>query len=327
MAARTRGGAPNVNPVDDIDNDQDFDQDVAGTGRRRGWAGRIIAITLILVFVGGLTAIFAFNAFNIRDGHIFPPLRAVPVISNFIPEAEVIDYIYVNGYMVELPPAGASVAELEEAIALLTYELEAARAEHSQAVALNAQYEETVRIFQIYRDFITEYRESRRQFDEMIALGDPNAFATFYEGVEPENAARLFAQIRASQQVDREFRRYAATYHNMSTDAQAEVFSILLTQNPGLLISILETFNNVQRAEVFNEMEASDVAVITMLMEPDATPFGILPTVPLIDGAASPIPLITAAAPTPVVTPAPPVATADEDAEAAAGDDDDEVDV
>ena len=301
MAARTRV-TPDPNDQYD-DQDQDFDQDISG-GRKSRKRTVIIPIVLVLVLVGGLTAILGFNVFNIRDQYIMPPLRNIPFVGNFIPEAAgfkyVYEYQYIDGEYVEVAVAVAVEPELapaaipEDVIALME-ELEATRIALAQAQALNEQYAESVLVLQTYRDFITHYREQRQLFDEMVAMGDPDAFAAFYEEVDPDNAARLFTLIRARREVDREFRRFAATYAEMNTDEAASLFSLLLASNSELLINILLTFNTAQRAAIFNEMDSADVAVITILMEPYTDVMDVLPPVPLIDGTAMQVPLITLA--------------------------------
>ena len=305
MAAKVKGvkGAPD--PSLDPYDDQDMDD--MGVDQNMDWErpkGRfpIVPLVLVVLFIGGLTAIFGFNVFNIRDGVIFPPLRNLPVVGNLIPGPDpAVTYVYVNGYMVpEVPVQEPQAPEIDANIVALMAELEATRAELNQALALNEQFEETVTALQTYRDLITDFNQQREQFDYMVAMGDPNAFASFYEEMFPENAAQLFAQIRATQQVDRQFRNYARTYAEMNTDAAAEVFAIMLNQNPLLLVQIIETFNTVQRADVFNEMEAADVARITHLMEPDAVAEDLLPPVPIFDGPTPLVPVIAAPDPVPM---------------------------
>lgn len=297
MAGRTRRNA-NIDPVDDgLDfDDQDELEDIDDGGQsysgdrpRRRILPKILFAVIGLAVIGSLVMILGFNAGGVRDQYIFPPLRGLPLVGQFIPGG---DYIEINGEMVEIP---ADAAELQETLYAIAEQMEALQAELAVAHALNDQHAQTVSVLQVYRDFITEYRQNRQNFDEMIAMGDPNAFATFYEEVNPDNAARLFAQIRANREIDREFRNYARTYAEMNTDEAAEVFSLLLGQNATLLLRILETFNTDQRAAVFNEMENTDVAIITILMEPDTVPADILPPIPVIDGGATPIPVITVA--------------------------------
>ena len=324
MAARTRSvRAPDPDPINDFD---DIDQiaDI-GEGRRRR-IFPIISIIFLLLLIGTLTAIMVFNLFNIRDQHIYPALRGVPLIRNIIPAAQVeYVYVYIDGEyvavavepVVEIPPV--DVAEFYETIAALTADIETAQSALNQAQALNRQYEETVQVLQVYRDFITEYRLNRQRFDEMIARGDPAAFAEFFRTVDPDTAARLYERIRADQQEDRNFRRYAATYHNMNSSEAGEVFTILLATDPGLLVRILNTFNTVQRAEVFNEMEPADVAAITRLMVPAALATDILPEIPLI-GGGTPIPQITP----PVFTPLEEAEEDEEVEETVENDDEDE---
>jgi len=274
MAAVTANGDMNGNEV-----------------RKKSKAPIIIILVLFLLIVGAAAAVFGLNIFNIRDGYIMPVLRDIPIVGNLIPEPA--QTVYINGELVEIPVA-ADTSELEALIAALTTELTETQAALSQAEALNSQFAETVSVLQTYRDIITEYRQNRQDFDEMIAMGDPPNFAAFYESVDPENAARLFAMITAQQQFDRAFRNFAATYSAMGADA-AELFSIMLTSNPELLIDILTSFNTAQRTTVLTEMPPEEQAIITMLMAPDAVMADILPPIPVIGAPpAPPIPVIGA---------------------------------
>jgi len=300
MAARTRAIDPDLDPVDDID--EDLDDKPRKRGGRK--AALIIFFVFLFILIGGFVAIIALNLFGVRDEHIYPALRNVPFVGQFIPsqyyEIQLV-YDEESGEYVEVrvavdPPVveevPVDVGPTEEVLELMA-EIEALQAALSQAQSLNAQYEETVQVLATYRDFITEYRENRQRFDAQVALGDPNAFAEFYETVDPENAARLFSYIRATQQEERDFRRYASTYHTMNSSEAAEVFAILLATDAPLLVRILNTFNHLQRAETFNEMEPADVAVITRLMVPDTPVLELFPSIPVFAGPGAPIPQFT----------------------------------
>ena len=278
--------AASTDMTDDLNaiGDMDVKRDISGESAKRKLP--IISVALSLLVVGGLTAVFGFNAFNIRDQHIWPFLREIPFVGGLISD-EVTQGLYVDGQPMEIPVDASVIA--------LMAELEIAQTALIQAQALNEQYAETVGVLREYRDIITEYRENRQRFDQMVALGEQLAFTAFFESMDPENAANLYSQIQTAQQADREFRRYAATYREMSPENAAEVFAILLNTNPELLLEILHTFNNAQRAAVFSAMEASEVAVITILMAPDVNPVDILPSVPLIDGNVTPVPVVTVA--------------------------------
>jgi|GEM_PF-2043212 len=321
MAARTRSApVPVDDPVDDID---DLSQD---RPKRKVRLFPIIAVLVLFLLIGGVVAVFVLNPFGLRDDHIFPLLREVPVIGALVPGEYEIHWEYVDGEYIEVrvpieppppPPATVTVEEFETAMAEMAAELEAAQAALAQSESLNRQYEETVQILHVYRDFITDYRANRLRFDEMIALGDPNAFAEFYQDVDPETAARIYAEIRVTQQEDRAFRNYARTYTLMNSSEAGEVFTILLATDPMLLVRILGVFNQQQRADVFDEMEPADVAVITRLMVPLAGAVAatdILPQVPVI-GGGTPIPEIAAV---PVITGTEDDEVVDEEEEAAA---------
>ena len=130
---------------------------------------------------------------------------------------------------------------------------------------------------------IEEYRYLRRRLNYEIVAGNPGGFANFFEAVHYDTGERLFQQIRAQQQADRDFFRYAATYREMGSMEQAELFSVLLITNPDLLLRILGTFNSTELIGLFEQMAMDEVVAITRLMAPDAIHVEILPPVIVIE--------------------------------------------
>ncbi|MCL2398205.1 MAG: hypothetical protein FWC91_00500 [Defluviitaleaceae bacterium] len=242
----------------------------------------VIPLLIGFVLIVALVAILVFNVFNIRDGILLPPFQGIPLVGNIATGGDA--YITVDGDV---------VIAADSTIAEVMAEVEALRAQLNTATALNTQYEETIRAMSIYRDFITTYRTDRFRLDQAIASGDPVEFSLWYENMEPGNAAYLYQQIQIVQRVDREFRRFANTYSQMNPEDVAPVFTVLLNNNPDLLIRILQTFNNAQQAGIFAEMQYVDVARITMLLEPDADVTGILPNVVQLDNLNLPTTNIT----------------------------------
>lgn len=237
----------------------------------------VIPLLIGFVLIAALVAVLVFNVFNIRDGILLPPFQGVPLIGDMVIGGDA--YITVDGDAVIA--ADATVAELMA-------EVERLRAQLNTATALNTSYEETIARLSVFENFIYTYRADRFRFDQTIAAGDPLEFSTWFETMEPENAAYLYQQIQVTRRVDNEFRRFASTYARMDTEELADVFGIMLNTDSSLLIRILETFNNDRRAEVFNEMESVDVVRVTRLMEPDTDASGVLPTPVRVDNANAP---------------------------------------
>jgi len=299
-----------VDQMDDLDQDiQDIDQDDA-QGNRRKRRIPIIPITILLLVIGSLTAVFGFNVFNVRDGFIYPALSNIPFVGNLIPSTGEYTYEYEYVYQegewvlvavpVPVPPAQEVPDEDAADVEALLSEIEELRAALAQAEAINEESSRTIVAMRESHELITQYRHERELLEQTTALDNPDAFLAFFSTMDPDRAANIYAHIRATNQQDREFRRYASTYHRMDTGEAAEVFTLLLSMNPDLLIDILWTFNNDQRAEIFNEMEAEHVAIITILMEPDVDSIGVLPPIQMIGGAAAPpVPVFAAVADTP----------------------------
>ncbi|MCL1998138.1 MAG: hypothetical protein FWG65_05145 [Turicibacter sp.] len=260
----------------------------ANVGKKKGKAGLIIFLAVLLVFVGGGVAIFAFNVFDLRDGQVFPLMRQIPFVGDFIPGEQEYEYVEIDGVMVAVPvaqPEEEVEPEDTEEVLQLRAEVEMLQAALNEAQTLNGEQATTIAGLASYQASITQYRDERDQFEEMIARSDPDAFATFFESVDPDRAAAIFAEILANREVDRVFRQFANTYATMDVGDLAELFTTLLPTNSDLVIAIYDTFNVARRAEVLAELPVEDRATITLLTEPTGIPIvPTLPEIPIIDG-------------------------------------------
>lgn len=278
------------------------DDNSASKPKKKKWV-IVIPIILAFIFIGGLTAIFGFNVFNIRDGLIYPPLRVIPIVGNFIPESGEL-YIEVDGQQVAVQQV-VDVSELQAALEEKMAEVEQLRTELNRAEIIQRQYESDIAILRERQGRIDEYEQMRARFEVMIAEGDPNAFAEFFERVYPERAEAIFARIRFQTEADRAFRRYVNALIEMEPRDAGEVVSVFLVTDPELLIRKLRHMNPVQLAEIYSELEPAEAVIIMRLLEPDMEPpVGLLPPIPLIDNVSlPPPPVITIGTPAPAVQP------------------------
>jgi len=260
-------------------------------GRRRG--NPILPILLILFLLGSLVIvlILVFNVFGIRDRYILPPLQNLPIVGNMFQGGAEDDYVEFHPPDEDEPVTAAQApsrnnAEENELLA----EIEHLRTQLSQERALNEQLSASNETLTRYRDSVYLYTYQRRRLEEATVNENPEAFVEFFRAIEPELAARLYQQINVRRHIEREFRRFARTYHEMNARDAAQVFSAMLHTNPELLVQILSTFDPVYLARVYNAMEAEDVAIISQLMVPDADTSGLLPEIPMIVAQPPPTP-------------------------------------
>jgi hypothetical protein len=236
-----------INPTTPDDND-------VPKARRRRRRFPIIRVSLLLVFVGALVAIFGFNVFNIRDGYIWPPLRGLPLVGQWIPGADE-DYYGENG---EAEAATDPAAELRQTLTDLERERDALQRDVETLQGLQTQQDGTSAMLRQYQ------ADARRLQSEVNAL-----------------QAQLDA-VYVARDIEAEYRRFAAPYLAMSANAFAPIVVQMMGADPELLIRILSFFNDRNLASLFARLEPHEVTMITLLRAPDADFSAILPNVPVI---------------------------------------------
>ena len=96
MAAKTKADVNEVSAPENENNNVNIDSKAEKKvnkkkdkkkGKKKG-KGKIIFLIILLLIVGAAVAVFGFNVFNLRDEYVYPVLREVPVVKDWIPEDE-----------------------------------------------------------------------------------------------------------------------------------------------------------------------------------------------------------------------------------------------
>ena len=226
--------------------------------RKRGRAGLIVSLVVIgsILLASGL---LFFNVFGLREDVVFPWLRNVPFVSNFIPE---------ESYVVE-------VEEETIDIEALLNELEDLQALSESQLASITNLENRIREQnqEIYQLRLIEAQqeahiESVMLFEEMLAAGDPEAFVTFFETMNPIHAEMLYYGIRAELEVVEKWQQLANDLSNMRPAAAAAVVENMINTDIWIVVNSLRLMSGNNRAAILNLLTPETSAAIFRQMQP-----------------------------------------------------------
>jgi flagellar motility protein MotE (MotC chaperone) len=221
--------------------------------------GKKLKRIILFLFLASIIAIFGFNVFGIRDRIVFGMLGNIPIVQNFIPEQNLVpDQI-----------ASLSNDELIAQVNLLQVQVNSLEAELAMAENLAEMNDtELIRLREIEAGQL-EFRENQERFDEMIALGDPNAFMAFYESINPESASGLYQVAALTVQEEEEIRRYVSKFRSMDESSAADILQVLMTTDMDLVVLILQNIGSAQSGAILSEMPPEDAAIITRMLAPN----------------------------------------------------------
>ncbi|MCL2047624.1 MAG: hypothetical protein FWG87_02745 [Defluviitaleaceae bacterium] len=282
-------------------NDDNFNDSLNAEKKSKGG---IIALAVIILLVGALIVVLAFDIGGVRENHIMRYLRNAPLIGSLFsqPEAEEAD-----------PLNDMSEDEMRQM--LTTYRqqiqsLENQRAERDQRIsAMNTR----IAHLEDYESRWNEYRVASAAFADMLAQNEPLGFVRFFEDIVrhdlvPEDILAIaYARAEAINTYDEELQQQISTYNNMQEKRAAENLSRLMTTNTTLAVRILRGMGSARRAAIFDEMDVNVSTTFTILLSTEPPTFA--PLVP---------PTVLAEVTEPIVTPPPtpiPIEEAGEEAE------------
>jgi flagellar motility protein MotE (MotC chaperone) len=227
-------------------------------GRKR--RGALISVLFTAALIAASALIIVFDIGGARTRTIPGIARKIPIIGNMLsPESQ---------EERELSPeeASARIAGLEAEILKYKEEIE----------TLNGKTD-------IYVDEITNLRarldaamakepelDARAaEFDERIAMGDPAAYADFYERINPQTAESLYPKAAAERDASKAARDYVAAFAGMDEASAARILDRLTDTEMDLVTKILLGMNAAARGAVMAEMDPDNAAAAAKFMSPD----------------------------------------------------------
>lgn len=223
--------------------DEEIDETENKPKKKKG--GCLVKLLVFIIILAIPISLISFNVGNIRDKYLRPGLEMIPIIKNLLPPLEETDAQYQDEIVVD---------EKQEIIDSLTKEIE----ELNKEIDRLEEFEKAQ----------LQFKAEKEEFDKMIALNDPKAYASFYESIYPENAEELYKQAVSQEVSDKKFKDYIQTFENMKKDSAADILEELITTDMDLVITILENLSSEKRSEILSTMDPANAAACSRLLSP-----------------------------------------------------------
>ena len=230
----------------------------------------LVTVLIILIWLAIFVLLVKLDVGGFGSKVLIPVLKDVPVINKILPDASNEEIGMDSKYpYTTLSEAIARIEELENENLALN---EAAATDAETIASLTS---EVARLtpFETYQK---NYEELKRQFDEQVVFGndytgnyaaDPETYKTWYESIDPENAAAIYQQVLEKQASSQIITDLAATYSKMKA-AQAASILEEMTGDEEKVASILASMSVAKAADILQNMTSTYAAKITLLMYP-----------------------------------------------------------
>jgi len=230
------------------------------TGKKRGGSAIPVILAFIVVLLAVLVAVVGFNVFNIRDRYLADALKNAPYINRLLPETEP----DIETDAPDVPTVGelqARITELEALAEALT------ESEQTLLRRVELHVEEILRLQEI-EDSQLQFKADKAEFDRMIAMNDPAAYARFYASIAPENAEELGPQATAAANRAKDLSAFLKTIGAMEERNAAMMLTEMIRSDLDLVVLIISSLPADFGGAILNEMEARDAATVTKRWSP-----------------------------------------------------------
>lgn len=240
----------------------EFDEDRKGGGL----IGFVIAIVIVIIWLLVFALLVKMDVGGFGNNVMRPLIKDIPVVNKILPSVSDDEVAAENDYRYKtLYDAIERIKELEEQ-ALIKDEQLATNAE------LIADLQSEIARLKVFEDNQLLYETLKKKFDEEVVFTE-NApdiieYKSWYETIEPENAAELYIKVLERLDYSQKVKDWAATYSKMEPDAAAAILEEM-TGDLDLVTQILLNMNATKRAAILTEMDPVYAAKLTHVMYPE----------------------------------------------------------
>lgn len=225
-------------------------------GEKKGGALKIVIPLVLILIIGGLTAVVVFNPLGLRDKYLSGILSRIPIVNNLVSPEE--------------DEPQESREELEANIAGLTRQTESQALEIERLNDTVAAFTAENRRLKEFEDAQTQFKTDKEAFDRQIALGNTTAYQDYYERVNPENAERLYQEAVGTAARAKELKNWVSTFNEMDEAEAAPILENLAATDMDLVVTILNNLNAEIRGAVLGKMTPQIASRIVKMMSPAA---------------------------------------------------------
>ena len=239
----------------------DNDDDDPGKGSK--FLLFMVAVVLIALWLLLFALLIKWDVGGFGSGVLYPIFKDVPYVKEILPE--------VKDPEEDDPYAFKTMEEAVERIKALERQIEAISDANGDDKNLIASLSEEVARLKVFEQQQADFEKLREKFYKEVVFSDQapdiEEYRTYYEQIEPENAAALYKQVVRQIQEDEEIADYVKAYSSMKPKNAAAILE-KMTDDLQLVAKILKNMNAEARGAILAAMDAKIAADLTELMEP-----------------------------------------------------------
>ena len=227
----------------------------------------LITFFIVLIWLAILGLLIKLDVGGFGSGILAPALKNVPVVNKILPEKDV--YVEEEREFKDLNDAMKEIERLREENEELKAQQELATTnDNSEEIA---SLKEEIKRLQTFEDSQVEFQKLKTEFYEEVVFSDEapdiSNYKTYYESIDPDNAAYLYKQVVQQMAEDEELSQYVKAYSEMKPKSAAKVFEEM-SGNLDLVAKILGKMDPSQRAKILNVMDPKIASSLTKIMDP-----------------------------------------------------------
>ncbi len=228
----------------------------------------IVTAIIIVVWLGILALLIKLDVGGFGSNVLAPILNDVPVLNKILPETEETEVSVGESYggYNSLRDAVDQIERLELQLAQAQSNLDT---DAEEITKLKAEVE---RLSTFERNQI-EFQRIKNEFYEEVVYAEngpgAEAYARYYEAMDPETAQNLYKEVIAEEKESEEVLNYAQAYSEMKPKEAAAIFEEM-TNNLDLAARILGVMEPDDRGAILGAMDPEIAARITKIMDPES---------------------------------------------------------
>lgn len=228
----------------------------------------IVTAIIIIVWLGILALLVKLDVGGFGSNVLAPILGDVPVLNKILPETEETEVGVGESY-----GGYNSLKDAVDQIERLELQLDQAQSNlDADAEEISKLKAEIERLSTFERNQI-EFQRIKNEFYEEVVYAEngpgAEAYARYYEAMDPETAQNLYKEVVAEQKESEEVLNYAQAYSEMKPKEAAAIFEEM-TNNLDLAARILGVMEPDDRGKILGAMDPAIAARITKIMDPES---------------------------------------------------------
>ncbi|MFW5645983.1 MAG: hypothetical protein ACOCMX_01675 [Acetivibrio ethanolgignens] len=221
----------------------------------------LIALVIVIIWLAVFALLIKMDVGGFGSRVLAPVLEDIPIINKILPGG--------GGYT---DSEGNTYKSLDEAMARIS-ELELQLDSMNSSGVANSDYiaqlEAEIARLKIFEEEQKTFEERVAEFDREVVFSDKapdiEEYKKFYEGINEENAAKLYQQVVEQLQVDANMKEQGERFAKMEPATAAQILSEM-TGDLDLVCGILKSMKTQQSAEIIANMSSEFAAKVTKKM-------------------------------------------------------------